>query len=145
MGWNPVTAEPLAFVNLPPYVYMPSPLIDVRNQDGQVAGPMMYEMPPASNRALYPSWFYHRIWLTQIYNETFISWCYRVFTKLLTQFFREHVYRLQFRAFLHNLEARLLIALSLSWNWRIATRQIVSKPLVEASSFLPFLNKICLW
>ena len=34
-GWNPTVAQPLAFVNLKPYIYNPEASISIRNQAGQ--------------------------------------------------------------------------------------------------------------
>lgn len=34
-GWSPIVKPPVSFLNLKPYIYVPSPFIDVRNQLGQ--------------------------------------------------------------------------------------------------------------
>ncbi len=34
VDWNPIVANPVAFLNLKPYIYQPSRLIDLNNQFG---------------------------------------------------------------------------------------------------------------
>lgn len=52
-GWSPITAMPKAFVNIAPYMYMPSNLLELRNQDGEVVAGMMQEMPYNSSDNLH--------------------------------------------------------------------------------------------
>jgi hypothetical protein len=36
-NWKPIIAAPVTFVDLPPYVYSPSPLLSQKNQEKRVA------------------------------------------------------------------------------------------------------------
>ena len=56
MSWNPKVHAVHNIIDVPPYIYQPSPLIKIKNQTGFIPHDMMEEMMPVSLSPLVVPW-----------------------------------------------------------------------------------------